>query len=82
MYKLAIFLRELACMAGNPFRPEELDEVSWQDLQWMEMARQASPVPVHEEVMEDKITRVVTTVILPDCAESGSSDDSLSLGSS
>ena len=47
----------------------------------MEMAHQASPVPVCEEVVEDEVTGVVTTVILPDCAESGS-DDSSSLESS
>ena len=82
MHELAIFLWELAHMAGSPFRPEELGEVSWQDLQWMEMACRASPAPVCGEVVEDKVTGVMTTVILPNHAESGSGDDSLDLGSS
>ena len=47
-----------------------LQEISWRNLQWMEMERAASPVPVQEEVVEDEVTRVVTTVVLPDWAES------------
>ena len=47
----------------------------------MEMEHRASPIPVREEVVEDKVTGVMTTMILPNCAESG--DDALSdLGSS
>ena len=61
MHDATIFLRELACMVGSPFRPEELNEVSWRDLQWIEMACRASPVPVHEEVVEDEVTGVVST---------------------
>ena len=36
----------------------------------MKMEQRGSPVPVGEEVVEDEVTGVVTSVILPDWAES------------
>ena len=76
-----IFLCEACCMVGSPYHPAELNEISWCDLQWVEIPCE-SPVPVWEEVVEDEVTRVVTTVVLPDRAESseeGSLDESMSL---
>ena len=47
----------------------------------MEEERRASPVLVREEVVEDEVTGVVTTVVLPDRAESSDegSKESMSL---
>ena len=79
MHRSMIFLCEACCMVGNPYRLAELNKISWRDLQWAELPRE-SPVPVWEEVVEDEVTRVVTTVVLPDRVESskeGSSDESM-----
>ena len=79
MRRSAIFLCEACRMVGSPYHPTELNEISWRDLQWAELPRE-SPVPVREDVVEDEVTGVVTTVVLPDCAESseeGSSDESM-----
>ena len=57
-------------MVGNRFRPADLQEISWRDLQWVKMERQAGWIPVQEEIVEDEVTRVVTSVVLPDWAES------------
>ena len=76
-----IFLHEACRMVGNSYRPAALNEISWRDLQWAELPCEL-PVPVWEEVVEDEVTGVVTTVVLPDRAESnkeGSSDESMSL---
>ena len=70
MHRSTIPLREAYRMVGSPFRLAALQEISWRDLQWMEMEQRASPVPVREEVVEDEVTGVVTTVVLPDRAES------------
>ena len=78
MHRSAIFLHEACRMVGSLYHPAELNKISWQDLQWAELPRE-SPVLVQEGVVEDEVTRVVTTVVLPDCAESseeGSSDES------
>ena len=58
MSRSAILLRELCNMAGRAYRPADLLEISWRDLQWMEIQRRASPsqreeLPVREEVVED-----------------------------
>ena len=56
-------------MAGRAHRPADLLEISWRDLQWVEIQRRASPsqreeLPVREEVVEDD-DGVVSTVIVP-----------------
>ena len=56
--------------ADSPYHPAKLQEISWRDLQWMEVEWRALLVLVQEEVMEDEVTGVVTTVVLPDRAES------------
>ena len=56
-------------MAGRAYRPADLLEISWRDLQWVEIQRRASPsqreeLPVREEVVEDD-DGVVSSVIVP-----------------
>ena len=56
-------------MAGRAYRPADLLEISWRDLQWVEIQRQASPsqceeLPVHEEVIEDD-AGVISSVTVP-----------------
>ena len=38
----AILLREFCHMAGRAYRPADLHEISWRNLQWMEIQRRAS----------------------------------------
>ena len=69
MARSAILLRELCNMAGRAYRPADLLEISWRDLQWVEIQRRASPsqregLPVREEVVEDD-DGVVSSVIVP-----------------
>ena len=54
-------------MVGSPYCPANLHEISWQDLQWVEMERQAGQVPVQEEIVEDD-AEVLSSVIVPDLA--------------
>ena len=59
-------------MAGRAYHPADLLEISWRDLQWVEIQRRASPsqreeLPVHEEVVEDD-ARVISSVIVPTLA--------------
>ena len=56
-------------MAGRAYRPADLLEISWRDLQWVELQRHASPsqreeLPVQEEVVEDE-AGVISSVIVP-----------------
>ena len=56
-------------MAGRAYRPADLLEISWRDLQWVEIQRRASPsqreeLPVREEVVEDN-AGVISLVIVP-----------------
>ena len=44
MARSAILLRELCSMAGRAYRPADLSEISWRDLQWVEIQRRSSPV--------------------------------------
>ena len=65
----AILLHELCNMAGRAYRPADLLEISWRDLQWVEIQRRASPsqreeLPVREEVVEDD-AGVISSVIVP-----------------
>ena len=69
MSRSTILLREFCNMAGRAYRPADLLEISWRDLQWVEMQRQASPsqreeLPVREEVVEDA-AGVISSVIVP-----------------
>ena len=68
----AILLRELCNMAGRAYRPADLLEISWRDLQWVEIQRRVSPsareeMPVREEVVEDE-AGVISSVIVPTLA--------------
>ena len=51
-------------MAGSLYHPADLCEISWQDLQWIELQRSAGEIPVREEIVEDE-NGVVSSVILP-----------------
>ena len=72
MAQSAILLRELCNMAGRAYRPADLLEISWRDLQWTEIQRRASAsqheeLPVREEVVEDD-AGVISSVIVPTLA--------------
>ena len=72
MGRSAILLRELCSMAGRAYHPASLSEISWRDLQWVEIPRHASPsqreeLPVREEVVEGD-DGVVSSVIVPTLA--------------
>ena len=59
-------------MAGRAYRPADLLEISWRDLQWVEIQWRGSPsqreeLPVREEVIEDD-DGVVSSVIVPTLA--------------
>ena len=87
MSRSAILLRELCNMAGRAYHPADLLEISWRDLQWMEIQRRASPsqheeLPVREEIVEDD-AGVISSVIVPTLepvAEDAMEDES-SMGS-
>ena len=69
MARSAILLCKLCNMAGRAYRPANLLEISWRDLRWVEIQRQASPsqreeLPVQEEIIEDD-AGVVSSVIVP-----------------
>ena len=68
MARSAVLLRELCSMAGRAYRPADLLEISWRDLQWVEVQRRASPsreeMPVREEVIEGD-DGVISSVIVP-----------------
>ena len=70
MARSAVFLRELCDMAGRAYRPADLLEISWRDLQWVEIQRRGSPsqheeLPVREEIVEDN-AGVISSVVVPD----------------
>ena len=59
-------------MAGRAYRPADLLEISWRDLQWVEIQWRSSPshreeLPVREEVVEDE-AGVISSVIVPTLA--------------
>ena len=43
MARSTVLLRELCNMAGRAYRPADLLEISWRDLQWTEIQWRASP---------------------------------------
>ena len=72
MAQSAVLLREFCNIAGRVYRPADLLEISWRDLQWVEIQWQASPsqreeLPVQEEVVEDA-AGVISSVIVPTLA--------------
>ena len=69
MARSAVLLWEFCNMAGRAYCPADLLEISWRDLQWVELQRHASPsqceeLPVREEVVEDD-AGVISSVIVP-----------------
>ena len=72
MSRSVILLWEFCNMAGRAYRPADLLEISWRDLQWVEIQRRASPsqreeLLVREEIVEDD-AGVVSSVIVPTLA--------------
>ena len=72
MGRSTILLREFCNMAGRAYRPANLLEISWGDLQWVGIPRGASPsqreeLPVREEIVEDD-SGVISSVIVPTLA--------------
>ena len=86
MARSAVLLRELCNMAGRAYHPADLLEISWRDLQWVEIQRRASPsqreeLPVREEVVGGG-AGVVSSVVVPmlaPVAEDEMEDESESL---
>ena len=86
MHHSVILLRELCHMVGSPYRLANLHEISWRDLQWVEIQRWSGEIPVQEEVVEDD-TGVISLVLVPTLAsvpedamesEAGGSEESMS----
>ena len=72
MARSAVFLRELCAMAGRVYRPTDLLEINWSDLNGVEFHRCEGPgpqegLPVREEILEDD-AGVVSSVVVPDLA--------------
>ena len=69
MARSAVFLRELCAMAGRVYRPTDLLEINWLDLDGVEFRRREGPwpqggLPVREEIVEDD-AGVISSVIVP-----------------
>ena len=64
MHCSAVLLHKLCCMVGSPYRPADLQEINWRDLQWVERERQAGRIPVREEIVEDD-AGVISSVVVP-----------------
>ena len=67
-----IFLHELCNMAGRVYRPTDLLEINWSDLDGVEFRRRKGPgpqeeLPVREEIVEDD-AGVISSVIVPTLA--------------
>ena len=72
MAQSAVFLRELCAMAGRVYRPTDLLEINWSDLDGVEFCRREGPwpqagLPVREEIVEDD-AGVISSVVVPDLA--------------
>ena len=72
MARSAVFLRELCAMAGRVYRPTDLLEINWSDLDGVEFHRREGPWPqegllAREEILEDD-AGVVSSVVVPDLA--------------
>ena len=66
MARSAVFLRELCAMAGRVYRPTDLLEINWLDLDGVEFRRREG-LPVREEIVEDD-AGVISSVVVPDLA--------------
>ena len=66
MARSAVFLRELCAMAGRVYRPTDLLEINWSDLDGVEFRRREG-LPVREEILEDA-DGVISSVVVPDLA--------------
>ena len=78
MRRSAVLLCKLCRMVGSPYRPADLQEISWCDLQWVELERQAGWIPVWEEIVEDDagvISLVVVPTSVPGVGEEGESSN-------
>ena len=69
MARSVVFLRELCAMAGRVYRPTDLLEINWSDLDGVEFRRRTGPwpqeeLPVREEIVEDE-AGVISSVIVP-----------------
>ena len=69
MARSMILLCELCNMAGRVYRPTNLLEITWSDLDGVEFRRQGGPwlregLPVREEVVEDD-DGVISSIIVP-----------------
>ena len=64
MARSTVFLRELCTMAGRVYRPTDLLEINWSDLNGVEFRRREGPLPVQEEIVEDD-AGVISSVIVP-----------------
>ena len=69
MGRSAVLLREFCSMVGRAYRPADLSEISWRDLQWVEIQQHSSlsqreELPVREEIVEDD-AGVISSVIVP-----------------
>ena len=64
MCRSTVLLRKLCRMVGSPYRPADLQEISWRDLQWVELECQVGRIPVREGIVEDD-TGMVTSVVIP-----------------
>ena len=69
MSRSAILLREFCNMAGRAYRPADLLEISWRDLQWVEIQRRGSPSQREELLVREEVVEgddgVVSSVIVP-----------------
>ena len=69
MTRSVVFLRELCAMAGRVYRPTDLLEINWSDLDGVEFCRRSGlgpqeELPVREEIIEDE-AGVISSVIVP-----------------
>ena len=72
MARFAVLLRELCNMAGRVYRPTDLLEINWSDLDGVEFRQREGPwpqeeLPVREEIVEDD-AGVISSVIVPTLA--------------
>ena len=73
MARSAILLRKLCNMAGRVYRPTDLLEINWSDLDGVEFRQRAGPwpqeeVPVREEIVEDNdgvISSMIVSALAP-----------------
>ena len=68
----AVLLREFCSMVGRAYRPTDLLEINWSDLDGVEFRCRDGPwpregLPVREEIVEDA-DGVISSVVVPDLA--------------